>query len=165
MTKLTIKQQKFADEYIISGNATQAVEYIKHVLMAKGGYISYMDVIDSVATIASAYTTPIQKQASKLIMRYVFGARRANDIVEDMAVVTDREDALVRRWRNKVLKRDSYTCQHCGSTSDLTAHHISYWSNDPVNRINVDNGITLCRECHAFEHRGETVYNLLAKKR
>jgi hypothetical protein len=165
MQKLTVKQQKFADEYIISGNATQAIEYIKRVLAAKGNYISYMDVIDSVATITSARSTPIQKQASKLIMRYVFGTRRANDIVEDVAVVTDRGDALVRRWRNRVLERDNYTCQHCGKTNDLAAHHISYWSNDPVNRVNVDNGITLCRKCHAFEHRGESVHNLIANLR
>lgn len=80
MQKLTVKQQKFTDEYIISGNATQAIEYIKRVLAAKGNY-------------------------------------------------------------------------------------ISYWSNDPVNRVNVDNGITLCRKCHAFEHRGESVHNLIANLR
>ncbi len=26
------------------------------------------------------------------------------------------------------------------------------WVNDPINRINLDNGITLCRKCHANYH-------------
>ena len=74
-----------------------------------------------------------------------------NDLIERFAVVTDRNDSLVRRWRNKVIERDK-CCQECGNTYDLHAHHIVNWADDPINRINVDNAITLCRKCHANYH-------------
>ncbi|MFR7638714.1 MAG: HNH endonuclease [Allobaculum sp.] len=43
-----------------------------------------------------------------------------------------------------MTKRDK-VCQHCGATDNLQVHHISHWSDDPVNRINPDNGILLCK--------------------
>jgi len=189
--KLTVKQQKFADEYIISGNATQAALNAKHLrngfdeifeimsirdplkrrivaadhLLKRFGTkitIADEDIVDSVAVIISKEASANQKLAAKIILKYTIGSRKANDIVEAVAVVKDRSDALVSRWHKKVLERDKYTCQHCGSQTDLAAHHISYWANDPVNRINVDNGITLCRKCHTKEHVGEPVHNLIA---
>lgn len=170
MAKLTTDQQNFVDNFLIEKcfndkNVAQVIIYLKGMLSQRESFFSFMDIIDSVAVIISVDATPAQKQASKIILKYAFGTRRANDMVEDVAVINDREDPLVRRWRNKVLNRDNYTCQHCGSTEKLAVHHISYWSNDPVNRINIDNGITLCQNCHAKEHWGEKVYSLIAKQR
>ena len=56
-------------------------------------------------------------------------------------------------WRQKVLWRDGYKCQHCGSEENLQAHHIIFKSNGGGN--SVKNGITLCVECHVSLHRGE----------
>lgn len=150
MAKLTDDQQEFVDKHLIelclnNKDVSNAVMYIKQVLAQKGNYINFMDIIDAIATIGSWETSPAQKQASKIMLKFVFNVHLINDIVEEYAVITDRTDPVVTRWRNKVLARDNYRCQHCGSEEHLAAHHISYWSNDPINRINVNNGITLCK--------------------
>lgn len=56
-------------------------------------------------------------------------------------------------WRQKVLWRDYYTCQHCSSKEKLEAHHIVEKSRGGTNRVN--NGITLCEDCHSSLHKGE----------
>lgn len=59
-------------------------------------------------------------------------------------------------WRNKVYKRDSYTCQCCGRNKDisghLNAHHLNSYNWDKEHRVQVDNGITLCESCHKEFH-------------
>lgn len=55
-------------------------------------------------------------------------------------------------WAKAIKKRASFTCERCGSTSDLEAHHEV-----PV-KVNLelvsdeDNGICLCHECHMKAH-------------
>lgn len=58
-------------------------------------------------------------------------------------------------WRQKVLWRDKYTCQRCGFSSSLEAHHIILKSKGGTNTVT--NGITLCTECHASLHKDEWV--------
>lgn len=49
----------------------------------------------------------------------------------------------------KVFERDNFTCQFCEVRGVyLTVHHIKSWANFPELRFVVDNGITLCEECH-----------------
>ena len=67
-----------------------------------------------------------------------------------------------REWKNKILKRDNYTCKKCGIKNNLIVHHIK-----SLKRIvdendiktseqalkcgiiwNVSNGITFCKYCH-----------------
>lgn len=60
-------------------------------------------------------------------------------------------------WRNSVLERDSYTCQDCGRVckkheKGLAAHHVKPYAKFPRLRFDVDNGLTLCRECHMNLH-------------
>lgn len=59
-----------------------------------------------------------------------------------------------RKWRNKVFKRDNYTCQCCGDEQggNLVAHHILNYSEYEELRTDVDNGITLCGQCHKEFH-------------
>ncbi len=52
-------------------------------------------------------------------------------------------------WRNKVFKRDDYTCQECGVRGGyLEPHHIVPISVEWDKRLEIKNGITLCRPCH-----------------
>lgn len=51
-------------------------------------------------------------------------------------------------WRMAVLKRDLHSCQECGNKKDLAIHHIKNYRDYPSLRINIGNGITLCRKCH-----------------
>jgi hypothetical protein len=54
-----------------------------------------------------------------------------------------------RIWRLSVFNRDNFTCQECGKTNTyLQAHHIKPWSLYPNSRYDINNGITLCKECH-----------------
>lgn len=54
-----------------------------------------------------------------------------------------------RDWRMKVFLRDSFTCVNCGNVGGyLEAHHIKSWADYPELRFVVDNGVTLCQDCH-----------------
>ena len=55
----------------------------------------------------------------------------------------------LKSWREEVFKRDNYTCQHCKKKGvELNAHHIKKFILYPRLRTDVDNGITLCVQCH-----------------
>ena len=61
-------------------------------------------------------------------------------------------------WREKVFLRDDYTCQKCGkSKCELHPHHIipvkDLWNKNEDLIFDVNNGITLCKECHRKVHR------------
>ena len=58
-----------------------------------------------------------------------------------------------RNFRAKVLWRDNYTCQCCGSQDKLNAHHIRRRVDGGTNTPK--NGITLCKKCHDSLHLGE----------
>jgi hypothetical protein len=70
----------------------------------------------------------------------------------------DRTRAEYREWRESVFVRDNYTCQKCGKKNGngyrvyLQAHHKEKWSDNKEKRFDIDNGITLCKDCHLLEH-------------
>ena len=64
-------------------------------------------------------------------------------------------------WRQKVLWRDEYTCRRCESQEHLEAHHVIPRSKGGTNIVN--NGITLCKDCHSSLHKGEWVLNKRVK--
>ena len=67
----------------------------------------------------------------------------------------DRNTIEYREWRQAVFDRDGYTCQMCGQRGGtLNAHHIKRWSKFPELRFAVDNGMTLCKQCHKEMHWG-----------
>ena len=57
------------------------------------------------------------------------------------------------KFRKKVLERDNYTCQLCGSKNNLEVHHIKPYAKYPRLRVSVNNGITYCNQCHKAIHR------------
>jgi 5-methylcytosine-specific restriction endonuclease McrA len=69
------------------------------------------------------------------------------------------------RWREKIYKRDKFTCQICGEVGGkLNAHHIKSFAdiikeyniktyNEGINcekLWDINNGITLCVNCHKY---------------
>jgi hypothetical protein len=55
-----------------------------------------------------------------------------------------------QRWRKAVMSRDNFTCQHCGDNSggNLEADHIKPRCLFPELTFDIDNGRTLCQDCH-----------------
>jgi len=61
----------------------------------------------------------------------------------------ERGTSQYKEWRKQVFERDNYTCQCCGSYGGkLNAHHKENFSNNHDLRFDIDNGITLCKNCH-----------------
>jgi len=64
-----------------------------------------------------------------------------------------------KQWREAVFTRDNWTCQRCdarskaGSPLIIYPHHIKFYAKYPKLRYEVDNGITLCEECHKKTHK------------
>ena len=52
----------------------------------------------------------------------------------------------------KVLARDNYTCQCCGSHNDMIVHHLEGYNWCKNKRYDESNGITLCKTCHDNFH-------------
>ena len=52
-------------------------------------------------------------------------------------------------WRIAVFERDKYTCVWCGQKGgELHADHIKPFALYPEFRLDINNGRTLCKECH-----------------
>lgn len=65
----------------------------------------------------------------------------------------ERMWAECKEWRLAVLRRDRRKCLACSSTKRLVAHHLDGWAKHPELRFDVDNGATMCHDCHWQFHR------------
>jgi len=74
--------------------------------------------------------------------------------LKDRSKVAFIETPEYNKFRKRILKRDNYTCQHCGRRGKagyrpiLDVHHIKSRKNYPNLALDESNCITLCRECH-----------------
>jgi transposase-like protein len=68
-----------------------------------------------------------------------------------------------KAWRRAVFERDNYRCVSCGTPSlkekgKLHPHHIQRKSDFPELVFIIDNGVTLCRDCHLPTYGHEPEY-------
>lgn len=58
-------------------------------------------------------------------------------------------------WRKKVYERDSYSCKLCGNSTsgNLNAHHLDGYNWCKDKRTDINNGVTLCTQCHNGFHK------------
>jgi 5-methylcytosine-specific restriction endonuclease McrA len=71
---------------------------------------------------------------------------------EDAPVWTQGTRGEYNKWANAVKNRDNRCCVYCGSTEKLQAHHILSKHKHPEWSLFINNGITLCHNCHWAEH-------------
>lgn len=67
-------------------------------------------------------------------------------------------------WVKKVKSRDNYTCKKCGykgkpNDNIMIAHHINNFKNFKEQRLDINNGITLCKDCHRSK-LGKGIHNI-----
>ena len=70
--------------------------------------------------------------------------------------------------RQMCFERDNYTCQKCGKTQNelkigLNCHHFTGVEINPIESADIDNCITLCKECHKEIH--ENICPIVTMKR
>ena len=64
-----------------------------------------------------------------------------------------RQSSEYKLWRDKVFKRDNWTCKICNNRGDyLEADHVKSFAQYPDLRFDINNGRTLCKECHKELH-------------
>ena len=96
-----------------------------------------------------------EKQCKKCYFKSVSGENNYmyNPNLTDEEREKGRFDIQNKKWRKQVYERDNYICQCCGKKGgNLNAHHLNGYNWDKLNRYNIDNGVTLCKECHKDFH-------------
>jgi len=68
---------------------------------------------------------------------------------------------IYRRLIKRVLERDGWRCQKCGSLENLQVHHKIKKSQQGSDTLG--NLVSLCAHCHMEEH-GQLNYTILAAK-
>ncbi len=78
-------------------------------------------------------------------------------IIPDRTTQEERKCRKYKAWRLAVIRRDEHACQQCGydggADHSLHVHHRLPWAAFRRHRFDVDNGLTLCAECHKAVHR------------
>lgn len=90
-----------------------------------------------------------------------------------------RNSFRYRQWRSDVFERDKYVCQKCGKTKCwIESHHLKMFSlilkENNIQTLdealaceelwNINNGTTLCKECHKMENKTQMTNNKYAIK-
>ncbi len=72
-----------------------------------------------------------------------------------------------KAWRIEIFERDDYTCQECGARNGngskiiLHAHHVKPFAKFPELRFDLNNGQTLCKDCHHEKPKGKDVWLII----
>ena len=71
-----------------------------------------------------------------------------------------RKSSEYQRWRGDVRRRDGNACRVCGVQRNIHVHHIKPFKKYPDFATDIDNGITLCGNCHTLFRGKEESTNL-----
>ena len=69
-------------------------------------------------------------------------------------------------WRQRALERDNYKCQRCGINDPrvLTVDHIKNKSLHKEDKFKIENGITLCANCHLIKTKKDKELKAIFKE-
>jgi len=99
-----------------------------------------------------------------LLIKALLPAGIVEEILNDDRIYPfDRNDPRVRKWTQDVTAIGR--CEKCGSKENLEAHHIIKWADYPKGRIDINNGMCLCHDCHTEQHRNDKSYFMMAAKK
>lgn len=99
---------------------------------------------------------PLQIEAARMRMLGKSGPRSPswNSNLTQEERIRGRKYPEYAHWRQSVFIRDDYTCQVCSTRGgSLAAHHLNSYADYPDLRVDVSNGVTLCKSCHDEFHR------------
>ena len=120
-------------------------------------------IIDCVAVLIGDYSINRNK-AALLLLKHYLPHDFLEILLDDKELYPfDRNDKRVREWKEKVLEKGQ--CEICGLKENLEAHHYIKWSEFPIGRIDVNNGMCLCHKCHTEEHRYDQSYHMMKSKK
>lgn len=93
------------------------------------------------------HSTEVRKKLSEL-----HSGERHRDWKGGITPINERirKSFEYKLWRESVFRRDNYTCVWCGDNrgGNLQADHIKPFALYPELRFAIDNGRTLCVDCH-----------------
>lgn len=74
--------------------------------------------------------------------------------IKDRTKISSRDrNNKSKTWAKQIKKKYNYICCICHKKGgELNSHHIKSWKEYPDVRYNLDNGITLCTDCHRWVH-------------
>ena len=155
---MPLKGYKQTDEHKknISENTKgrkQTKEHIKKVIDARRGYRHSDETKRKLSEINKG------RELSEATRQKMSISRKAEKHYNWKGGVTSINRLLRGRieyklWRKAVFERDNYICIWCGGKSGkdnfvyLQADHIMPFAHYPELRFSIDNGRTLCMECH-----------------
>ena len=82
------------------------------------------------------------------------------DIKRKIPIQDDRKSSEAQRWKGDVRRRDGNACRVCGVQRNIHVHHIKPFKKYPDFATDIDNGITLCGNCHTLFRGKEESTNL-----
>ncbi len=65
---------------------------------------------------------------------------------------SEEYEGTLKTWSRVIKNLDNYMCKLCDSKMKLSAHHIRPKHGFPKLALDLDNGITLCEDCHSEVH-------------
>ena len=78
--------------------------------------------------------------------------KHGNGYINEMDKVRKSIQYII--WRNAIYSKNGFICQKCKNLGGkLVAHHIQNFAQWPELRFAIDNGITLCWNCHKKFHK------------
>lgn len=119
-------------------------------------FIDFLKVYMSTSATREELLSMMNYKPARIMFNCV--ALDAEQQIEKQQPKKIRNSIEYKEWREAVFNRDNYTCQNCGKKGGkLNAHHIKPFKDYPGLRLDTDNGITLCINCHKAVHRGKIV--------
>jgi len=157
------KQKEMKKLRKIAGGDTYTIIYLKMMLLSvkSKGKIYFEGLEDSFAEelALDIDEDPKNVEATVLFLKnenLLYFPDHYSLVVNKITSKRNRSDSKYRQWRTAVFERDHYTCCFCGiKGTKLNAHHIKCWACFPEFRFSINNGITLCEQCHKGLHRKE----------